>query len=87
MDGWKTLLPKEWASCVKLHNLPFCFIKTQTQKINISKNICSIYELSKSAKNWSWGDFKDYGVTKLSDVSVIGISVICCGLVLLPLYV
>lgn len=59
LEGWKTLLPEEWASCVRIHNLP-----------NLFKNDCNLsissvcikkpfQELQRSAENWNPSDFKD----------------------------
>lgn len=69
MDGWRSLLSKEWADYVILHNLPigistipdlildkqFSFSVRKVPKFN--RTVSSIYELSKSAANWDYSDF------------------------------
>jgi hypothetical protein len=63
-EGWRELLSKEWAGCVKLHNLPF---GCNSQKISVigyseksikkQKIIRSFYDLSKTAVDWNYSDF------------------------------
>jgi len=61
IEGWRSLLETKWAGCVILHNLPFGFIEIHEVAVPITEPIIlrsSIYELQKSAANWSWYDFK-----------------------------
>lgn len=55
-DGWREIVPKEWADCI-LHNPPIGFIEKRVDKLKIQVKICSLYELSKSATNWQFPDF------------------------------
>jgi hypothetical protein len=52
-NGWRSLMEKDWASCV-LHNLPF-FSPTITKK----KETISISGYKESAANWNFYDFKE----------------------------
>jgi hypothetical protein len=52
-NGWRSLMEKDWASCV-LHNLPF-FRPTITKK----KETISISGYKESAADWNFYDFKE----------------------------
>jgi hypothetical protein len=52
-NGWRSLMEKDWASCV-LHNLPF-FSPTITKK----KETISISGYQESAADWNFYDFKE----------------------------
>lgn len=52
-----------------LHNTPFYFVETvptPLPPVLITKVVCSLYDLQKSAAHW---DICDYGVTKSPDCS------------------
>jgi len=48
-EAWKKLLSNDWASCVKIHNLPFSFKSTI---------VVPVYDMGLSAETWSYFDFK-----------------------------
>lgn len=48
-EAWKKLIPNDWASCVKIHNLPFSFKSTV---------VVSVYDMGLSAETWNYFDFK-----------------------------
>jgi hypothetical protein len=50
-NGWRSLMDKDWASCV-LHNLPFFSLAVVVNK----KNIIFYQE---SAADWNFYDFKE----------------------------
>jgi hypothetical protein len=50
-EGWRSLVGKEWASCV-LHNLPFFSFAVVADKKNII-----VYQ--QSAADWNFYDFKE----------------------------
>ena len=52
-NGWRSLMEKDWASCV-LHNLPY-FRPIITKK----KETISISGYQESAATWNYFDFKD----------------------------
>jgi hypothetical protein len=52
-EAWEKLIPNDWASCVKIHNLPFSFkslVKTKT---------IIVFNLGQSAETWNYFDFMD----------------------------
>jgi len=53
-EAWKTLLPNEWASCVRIHNLPFSFTVLKT-----AAQTAFVPELRRSADTWNYADFMD----------------------------
>lgn len=48
-EAWKKLLPNDWASCVRIHNLPFSFKRV---------DVVLVYDLWQSAETWNYYDFK-----------------------------
>jgi hypothetical protein len=50
-EGWRSLVGKDWASCV-LHNLPFFFIP-----VVVNKKKIIFYQ--QSAVDWNFYDFKE----------------------------
>jgi hypothetical protein len=58
-EGWKTLLTEEWASCVRIHNLPNLFKNNFYLSISSVSVIKPFQELQISAETWNPSDFKE----------------------------
>ena len=52
-NGWRSLMDKDWASCI-LHNLPFF-----RPVITKNKETISISGFQESATKWNYFDFKE----------------------------